>query len=1018
MKRLRNILFLLACIISLPATMAQNTSTQGKEFWLSFMHNGFRDHSDGGGWVTTQVLISAKRDCTGTVTNPLTGWSHDFIARANSITTVEVPETQGYHNGNTYEIVSNKAIKVTASDTISVYCTNIAHVSFDASFVLPTESLGDEYIIQSYDQSRVGSDDAYLGETSAFIIIATENNTEIAITPTVNTLGGHLANETFTITMNAGESYQVRSLHSGYARDLSGTHVLASDCKKIAIFNGNNLTTVPYTITNGFDIVFEQAMPLHSWGKNFVVTSSLNRNRDFIKITSSSDNNIVTRNGQTLDTLMAGESYVFPMNESEQSCFLQATQASAVYLYHTSSRDQNPMGGLGDPSMVWIAPVEQRIDEVTFSTFDSPELAIIHHSVNIIVNTEDIAHVYFDGEQISPLMFTRVHGNNEYSFTRMDITHGVHRITCANGFNAHVYGFGNAKGYAYLVGSNAINLSSSMTLNNEVVLPDETFLYCVDAPITFNVEVNLTDYELVWDFGDGTTSTSNQVTHTFNERRVYDVSLAITSTEGGCSGSSSNTTHFFVDTRQQYVVENDEVCAGGLYSGFGFSNVLIHNDTLLTRLQDNPLHPECQDSLLLYITARPSYHIPINDGRCWQGTPGIYDGYGFSFQYDHPGVYDRQLYLQSVYGCDSVINLHLVVDDQINVEFEHHECGSSFVWNGQTYTAPGVYEQSFISIGGCDSVVTLHLTMGQQQQTSFDTITCGTFHWNGQEYSQSGNYQQHFLTIDGCDSLVDCHLTISGNVEGATTNISTCDSYYWIDTDYTLSGLYDKTLYTSLGCDSVVHLNLHLDYTPDPAEIYPVDPENTAPHWVITATEFQINTYDFMIWDNNPHCSWDSITWEFEDPEVHWVLEPDTTTTPVGKRCKMYVLNQMEDTIWLRTTVYNACKPEGVSQRYWFVCSFYGIDEDGPSTGSGTLGTFDVVPNPNNGEMTLHFSHLIGKHEVRIYDMRGTLIDQFQTSNTSDHYTLPYHFKTLTSGIYCFVVTGKSGTLTRKVIIH
>ena len=68
--------------------------------------------------------------------------------------------------------------------------------------------------------------------------------------------------------------------------------------------------------------------------------------------------------------------------------------------------------------------------------------------------------------------------------------------------------------------------------------------------------------------------------------------------------------------------------------------------------------------------------------------------------------------------------------------------------------------------------------------------------------------------------------------------------------------------------------------------------------------------------------------------------------------------------------------------------------------------------------MTLHFSHLIGKHEVRIYDMRGTLIDQFQTSNTSDHYTLPYHFKTLTSGIYCFVVTGKSGTLTRKVIIH
>ena len=1018
MKHLRNIiLFLLVCVISLPATMAQNTSTQGKEFWLSFMHNGFRDHSNGGGWVTTQVLISAKRDCSGTVTNPLTGWSRDFIARANSITTVDIPEEQGYHNESNHETVSNKAIKVTASDTISVYCTNIAHVSFDASFVLPTESLGDEYIIQSYDQSHVGSDDAYYGETSAFLIIATENNTEIEITPSVNTLGGHLANQTYTVTMNAGESYQVRSLYTGYTRDLSGTHVLASDCKKIAVFNGNNLTTVPYTITNGFDEVFEQAMPLHSWGKNFVVTSSLNRNRDFIKITSSGDDNHVTMNGQEIVTLMAGQSYTFPMDESEQSCFLQATQASAVYLYHNSSRDQNPAGGLGDPSMVWIAPVEQRIDEVTFSTFDNANLEIIYHSVNIIVKTEDIAHVYFDDEQISPLLFSRVHGNSEYSFTRMNITHGVHRITCANGFNAHVYGFGNAKGYAYLVGSNAIDLSTSLIINDVNVQPQESFHYCIDEPVTFHAEVNLQNYTLLWDFGDGTTSTQNPTTHIYHERRIYPATLLVTSEAGGCTGSDSDTTRFYIDVTQQYVTEHDEVCAGGLYSGFGFNNVLVHNDTILARLQDNPQHPECQDSLLVYVTTHPSYHIPINDGRCWQGTPGIYDGYGFSFQYNQPGVYDRQLFLQSVYGCDSVINLHLTVDDEITFDLYEHVCDDPYVWNGQSYSAPGIYEQSFVSIGGCDSVVTLHLTMGHTQHTSFDTLTCGTFHWNEQDYNQSGTYRQQFTTIDGCDSIVDCHLTISGNVEGTTANVSTCDSYYWIDTTYTLSGQYDKTLYTSLGCDSVVHLNLHLDYTPNPTDIYPADPENTAPHWVITATEFQINSYDFVLWDNNPHCSWDSVTWAFEDPEIYWVLEPDTTTTPKGIRCKMYVLNQVEDTVWLQATVYNECKPDGITRRYWFVCSFYGLDENEPSSESETI-DFTVVPNPNNGEMTLYFSHLNGKHEVRIYDMRGTLIDQFQTSNTVDRYSLPYHLKAMAKGIYCFVVTGKTGTVTKKVIVH
>ena len=184
------------------------------------MQNGFRNHPQGY-WITTQVLISAKRDCSGVVTNPLTGWSETFNVRANNITTVDIPEAQGYHGESDYETVTHKAIKVTSTDTISVYCTNIAYVSFDASFVLPTESLGDEYIIQSYDQSTAGSMNDYVttNETSAFLIVATEDNTSIEITPTCATLGGHQANQTYSITLNQGETYQVRSTRSGTNRD-------------------------------------------------------------------------------------------------------------------------------------------------------------------------------------------------------------------------------------------------------------------------------------------------------------------------------------------------------------------------------------------------------------------------------------------------------------------------------------------------------------------------------------------------------------------------------------------------------------------------------------------------------------------------------------------------------------------------------------------------------------------------------------------------------------------------------
>ena len=985
------------------------------------MGNGFKTRyptfGDPYTWLRIQLIVSAKRDCNCTVSNPNTSYQRSFHVNANSTHLFDnIPWEEAYMELNEYGRILNKGLHITADDTISVYCTNIAEVSFDASYILPSPALGDDYIIQTYDQSSNEGSTSYRAYyTSAFLIVATEEGeTSIDITPKVNTLDGHLAGETYTIVLSQGEAYQVRS-HNNYSgsRDLSGTRVTAADCKKIAVFNGNNLTMVPITGADS-DCIFEQAMPLSAWGKKFVVTASLGRQlNDFVKITSAHNGNEILKNGNYLTTLREGESIVFELQQSEKSCFIEASCSCAVYLYnHSKDPDYYYDDGVGAPSMVWIAPIEQRINEITFSTFNYDSeynTSIDNHYVNIIVNADDIQNVYLDGEQLSPLLFEPVNGTSEYRFFRKEISHNSHHLTCANGFNAHVYGFGHAKGYAYMVGSNAKNLSSNLTINNETVMPGGVYTFCAEKEVTFNAEVNYAQYDILWDFGDGTTSTDNPAHHTYHDRRVYNASLYISTDVGGCTGSSSNTTDFIVDATQQYVTHNDEVCEGELYSGHGFNNVHITNDTILVRLQDNPIHNECQDSVLVYITAHPTYHIPIDDSRCWQGQPGVYDGYGFSFVYDHPGVYDRQLSLQTTSGCDSILNLHLVVDEQITHEFSHHECSNSYVWDGRVYNSPGDYEYTYTTLGGCDSIVTMHLTMGLPQHTSFDTITCGTFHWNGQDYTTSGTYHQQFTTIDGCDSIVDCHLTLSGNVDGSITDITECDSLQWLGTTYYTTGNYEKTLLTTLGCDSIVHLNLELGYTPTPTEIYPLDPNNTAPHWVITATEFQITSYDFHLWDTNPHCYWDSVTWSFAEP-IDWVLEPFGNK---NQSCKLYVLNPTEDTVWLEAHVHNRCAPqEGVVQRYWLVCSFYGIEENDLSSG-----TFDVVPNPNNGEMMLNFEQMDGRVEVKVYDMRGTLIDHIQTENTTDKHSITYNLNARASGIYCFVATGRNGTVAKKVIV-
>ena len=1017
--------FLLGCLV-LPLE-AQNTSTQGKEFWVSFMGNGYRTNStQGEPYIINQVLISGKRDCSGTIMNPNTGWSQQFFVRANSITTIDHLEDQAYVETSYNERVVEKGLCIITTDTVSVFCTNIAPVSFDASYVLPIHALADDYMVQTYDQSTyVGfSYDFEQYFTSAFLIVATEDSTTIDITPTVASVTGlHSPFEEFSIVLNAGEVYQYRSTYSGNHRDLSGTRITARDCKRIAVFNGNTLTAIPDGQSSR-DIVFEQAMPLQSWGKQFVVTSSYGRQGDYVKVTSSADDNNIMKNGELLTTLNAGESYIFLLSDSEASCFIESDYPAAVFLFNTSY-ESSSWDHYGDPSMVWIAPIEQRIDEITFTTFhDAAHADIDHHYVNIIVKTEDIATVYLDGEMISPLLFHRVNGNNNYSYIRQEISHDVHHLSCAHGFNAHVYGFGEAKGYAYLVGSKAVNLNTSLVINDVSLQPEESFQYCVEEPITFTAEVNLQNYHLLWDFGDGTTSTSNPVTHTYHDKRLHNASLSISVDEGGCSGSSSDTTYFYIDVSQQYVVEYDEVCEGSFYSEHGFNNVHINTDTILARLQDNPMHSECQDSLLVYITARPNYHIPLNDSRCWQGQPGVYDAHGFSFVYDQPGTYDRQLNLLTHYGCDSILYLHLIVDDEITHEFSDHTCEDSYVWDGRIYTSSGDYEYEYTTLGGCDSIVTLHLTMGQQKDTSFYAFACDTLVWNDHYYTSTGNYYQHFLTPEGCDSIATMHLTIERTIDTTIiVNHGICDQYLWGDTLLTENGIHTKSFTSALGCDSIIHLDLTLHYSPKPAKIRCTDPNAVVygmPNAeadtiaVVTNTEFFSFQYTFRVEEsehNESECVWDNCIWTISKPS--WAIEygdPESTNGHYQSECTVYVAEQDDNYVELTAIIDNGCGRD--TSKIYLKPSFLDTEES-----SCIVADFDILPNPNNGHMTLNFVNMTGKIDIKVYDMHGILVDNIQTYSMADSHIFTYDMKAKAQGLYLFIANGEVGSLTKKVII-
>ncbi len=86
------------------------------------------------------------------------------------------------------------------------------------------------------------------------------------------------------------------------------------------------------------------------------------------------------------------------------------------------------------------------------------------------------------------------------------------------------------------------------------------------------------------------------------------------------------------------------------------------------------------------------------------------------------------------------------------------------VIDGQTITITesGIYNITLIGIGDtCREEKTINVTVNQSYSISFDTIVLDNeFVWNGETYSATGDYEQRFTSVGGCDSVVTVHLTI------------------------------------------------------------------------------------------------------------------------------------------------------------------------------------------------------------------------------------------------------------------
>jgi gliding motility-associated-like protein len=487
--------------LSAYAQEGQVTSTKGTDFWMTFMNNYTPDPQE-----SLDLFIASSEATSGTISVPGQGWSINFVVNPNQTTTVSIPTSVAEMHSS--EIVENRGVHIVTQDTVSVFAISFNPYTADATKVLPTTTLGTNYYIASY--AGLSPWDSELA------VVATEDDTEIEIIPSCNTLGGHPANTPMIVQLDQGEVFQIIA-EAG--EDLTGTRITATDvsgsCRPFGVFSGAGCANVPGDC-GPCDHLFEQNFPIELWGTEYFITpfvfevdpyqGVLESNYTY-RILAQQNGTIVSVDGAVVATLNAGEYHEIQYDPSAHC--VQGNHEIAVIQYMESLS----CGGNGDPSMIVLDDATKKIDNVTFSTVQST--VINRHYLNVIVENEDVGSVTLDGVVISPTLFHSFSACSSHKWAGFEITAGSHTLDAPDGVTAYVYGNGFSESYAYSVGSftsqesveidysfctdTQVNLQLSNSffspywyeLSNPDLILHEGYSYTVNPPISNGVFVGV-----------------------------------------------------------------------------------------------------------------------------------------------------------------------------------------------------------------------------------------------------------------------------------------------------------------------------------------------------------------------------------------------------------------------------------------------------------------------------------------------------------------------------------------------
>lgn len=337
--KIKQFIFLFA-LLSVKQIMAQG----GREFWFA-APEVINRHADRPIFLR---LSSYDRPASVTISQPANANFNPITISlsANSLQSINLTPLIDLIETKPANQILKTGLHIVSSSEISAYYEVLGESSsrgeIDNSdiFVLKgNAALGTSFYIpmQNHWDNYSG-----LEARSSFDIVATENNTEITITPT-NRLVGHDKDIPFTIILNKGETYSAAAYHTNNDRGViyqrASGHATASKVvsnKPIAITYKDDSVID----SDSWDLIGDQLVPIKNTGTEYIaIKTSYLSNVDRVFITATEPNTSLYVFNDTIQ-LVQDTTYRFQLKDS--ATYFQSS--APVYAFHVSAFT-NELGG-------------------------------------------------------------------------------------------------------------------------------------------------------------------------------------------------------------------------------------------------------------------------------------------------------------------------------------------------------------------------------------------------------------------------------------------------------------------------------------------------------------------------------------------------------------------------------------------------------------------------------------------------------------------------------------------------